>query len=161
MRSFASYEPYGAALNPMSSFRLLQSAADAEAHLHAMAAALRSGGIYALDMYFSETVDAPEVTTDEEWVMSRGAVTVRATDDAIDVDDAGRRIALRWSGETHLRTYTCAQFAERVAAEPKLRIEAWHPEVARSGADGVSTFDADEPRQAPCAGRAVVVLRRV
>lgn len=41
MTTFASDRSYAAAFNPMSSFRLLQTDAQAQAHLRAMAAALR------------------------------------------------------------------------------------------------------------------------
>jgi SAM-dependent methyltransferase len=160
MTTFVSKTAYGAAYNPMSSFRLIQTDREAEAHLHAIATALQVSGVYALDLTLVESIDDPEVTTDDEWEMSRDGITIRATNDVIRVDDGERRITLNWGSEAHLRNYTASSFEDRVRAVPTLRIESWYPEVARLGSESISTFNADDP-QPHALGRAVVLLRRV
>ena len=159
MTSFSSDRLYGAAFNPMSSFRLLQSDDAAVSHLRAIAAALRVGGVYALDMTFAERADDAGTTTNEDWIMRRGGITVRATNEAIHVDDGGRHVVLEWGADGHLRDYTVASFVELVAAAPELEIEAWYPEVVRTGEESISTFDVDKP-QPEASGRAIVLLRR-
>jgi hypothetical protein len=114
--------------------------------------------VYVLDMDFASGADAPAVTTDEAWEMTRGGVTVRADDDAVHVNDGGVERVLAWAEGTHLRGYTADAFAERVARSVELRIESWHPEVSR--ASGVSEFSVDVRATPPLLGRAMVVLRR-
>lgn len=157
MTTFSTESNFAAAYNPMSSFRLLHSDAAAEAHLRAMAAMLRSGGIYVLDMEFLSSAGEPAITVDDSWVMERGSVVVRAEDDAVHVNDDGIEHVLPWSREAHLRGYTSAAFVERLDATDGLQIEAWHPEVDRGS--GVSEFDVDETATPPVVGRAMVVLR--
>lgn len=161
MTTFSDDALYGAAINPLSSFRLLHSDAEAESHLSAVARSLRSGGAYVLDLEFRDRVEDPPVTTDDEWEMTRDGVTVKATDEVIHVDDHGRELELKWGTQDHLRNYTCATFADRVAAVPSLVIESWHPEAGREGEDGVSVFDADKPLDSCAGGRAMVVLRKI
>ncbi len=158
MTMFSTEAKFAAAYNPMSSFRLLQSDVAAEAHLRRMAAALRSGGVYVLDMDFLASATELAVTTDESWEMTRGKVTVRAENDAVYVNDDGVERVLAWGGEAHLRGYTATAFGERVAAVVDLKIESWHPESSR--ATGVSEFNLDDPGKGLVVGRAMVVLRR-
>jgi SAM-dependent methyltransferase len=158
MTTFSTELKFAAAYNPMSSFRLLQSDAAAEEHLRRMAAALRSGGAYVLDMHFLASADESTATTDESWEMTRGNVTVRAENDAVYVNDGGVTRVFTWGREAHLRGYTSAAFAQRVRAAAGLRIESWHPEMSR--ATGVSEFSVDDSVGAPVVGRAMVVLRR-
>jgi SAM-dependent methyltransferase len=61
---------------------------------------------------------------------------------------------------SHLRDYAVASFVGLVTAVPAFEIEAWYPEVARVGEEGISTFDADDP-QPTASGRAIVLLRRI
>ena len=98
MTDFSDAVVYGAAFNPMNSFRLLQSDAAAIAHLNAVASVLRSGGIYLLDMEFCEDLRQPAATTSESWKMSRDGVTIVATNDRIQVSDHLGR-SLSCSGE--------------------------------------------------------------
>ena len=161
MRSFSDDVCYGAALNPLSSFRLLQTDHDASRHLEVMAAAIRSGGIYVLDLEFRERMNEPPITTNEEWVMSRGHISVRATDERIYVNDQGRQIELRWGVEGHLRNYTCEAFASLISRNGSFVIESWHPEAGREGDEGVSKFNADRPAGSCSHGRTMVVLRRL
>jgi len=161
MRTFSNDSAFGAAYNPMSSFRLLRSNQEAESHLNGIARTLRKGGVYVLDMTFRAGIDDDAITTDEVWEMSREGVAVRATNQAIYVNDHGRSIELRWGDGEHLRNYTWNAFVDLVAHVPGLEIESCHPEVGRTGDDGASTFDAENP-SADCApGRAMIVLRRV
>lgn len=160
MRSFSHSTIYGGALNPLSSFRLLQTDDDADRHLASMAAAIRAGGIYVLDLDFLETVDGPAITTNEEWVMSRDDITIRATNERIFVEDHGRHIELVWGVEEHLRGYTCESFSKLVSRSGCFHIESWHPESGRSGEEGVSVFDAERPADRCSTGRTMVVLRR-
>jgi len=158
MTSFRSPAVFAAACNPLSSFRLLHDDAAADAHLRSVAAALRPGGVYVLDLALQADANEPALTTEEDWEMMHGGVTVRATNDAVYVSDAGVRLRLAWGAEAHLRGYTASAFAERVGSCPELAIAAWHPELGR--ATGVSEFaDAGRARP-PRAGRALVVLRR-
>ena len=123
-----------------------------------MAAALQPGGVYVLDMDFLSSADEPAITTDESWEMTRGSVSVRATNDAVYVNHDGVEHWLAWGREAHLQGYTASAFAERVEASVDLRIESWHSESSR--ATGVSEFSVDDLAQAPAVGLTMVVLRR-
>lgn len=158
MTVFSCEHAFAAAYNPLSSFRLLHRNADVDAHLRCMAAALRAGGVYVLDLGFRASADEPVVTTDEGWEMTRRGVKVRGENDAVYVDDAGRRLRLAWGDEAHLRGYTTAELRERVCACSDFAIESWHPESGR--ATGVSEFRSEGQAHPPPAGRAMVVLRR-
>lgn len=159
MTAFASEAVFGAAYSPMSSFRLLHTDAEAEAHLRTLAAALRPEGVYVLDLEIQERASTPSVTNTESWSMTRANVTVHASEDAVRVDDAGVFRALRRGRDVHLRPTTAAAFTERVAASGAFHIEGWLPESGRD-AEGVSRFDPSVPQPVPRAGRALVVLRR-
>ena len=158
MTAFSCQREFAAACNPLSSFRLLHSDPEADAHLRCMAAALRPGGVYVLDLAFMAGAGEPVGTTDESWEMTRGEVTVRGENEAVYVTDAGVQRRLAWGRAAHLRGYTASAFAERVAACPGLEIESWHPEESR--ATGVSEFSAGGRAGGPVVGRAMVVLRR-
>ncbi len=161
MTTFSDDNIYGAAFNPMSSFRLLHSDGQAEAHLASMAASLRIGGVYVLDLDFCERIDGPSITTEESWEMNRAGVSVHGTNDVIYVDDNGNKLELQWGAEGHLRKYTVATFIDRVKAVESFEIHSWHPEAGRAGEDGASIFEADNPVTSIHAGRAMVVLCRV
>ena len=158
MTAFSARDPFAAAYNPLSSFRLLHSDAEADAHLRCMASVLRPGGVYVLDLAFQTRPDAPLTTTDEGWEMTRGAVTVRGKNDAVYVTDAGVKRRLAWGAGVHLRGYTGNEFAERVGACPDLAIESWHPETGR--ATGVSEFDLEGEAGERWVGRGMLVLRK-
>jgi SAM-dependent methyltransferase len=159
MESFSIEEPFAAAFNPMSSFRLLTNDAAVDAHLRAMATALRPGGVYVLDMSFTKRGVAAYDTTSESWTMQRADITVEGTDAGVIVDDRGVRRTLAWGAETHLRSYTYAEFAERVRAVSSFSIVTCYQEV--KGADDISRFDVDLPVGPPVTGRAMVVLERI
>jgi SAM-dependent methyltransferase len=157
MTAFPSDRAFAAAFNPLSSFRLLHRDADADAHLRCVADALRPGGVYVLDLSFLASEGEPATTTDEGWELSRDGVTVRAENEGITVLEAGAERRLAWGAEAHLRAYTAAAFAARVAACTAFALESWHPESGRP--NGVSEFGV-EPRAVPATGRVMVVLRR-
>ncbi len=158
MTAFSVERAFAAAYNPLSSFRLLHSDAEADAHLRCMAAALRPGGVYVLDLAFLAHADEGVETTDEGWEMTRGDVTVRGENDGVTVTDSGVERRLAWGAEAHLRGYTASSFAERVGACRDLALESWHPESSR--ATGVSEFSVEGEAREPVVGRAMVVLRR-
>jgi SAM-dependent methyltransferase len=158
MTAFTTERSFAAAYNPVSSFRLLHSGAEAAAHLRCMATALRPGGVYVLDVAFVATEGDPSHTTDEGWEMTRGSVTVRGENDAVYVTDGGVQRRLAWGSGAHLRNYTVSAFAARVGACSNLEIESWHPEVSR--ATGVSEFSLEPESRTGVVGRAMVVLRR-
>jgi 2-polyprenyl-3-methyl-5-hydroxy-6-metoxy-1,4-benzoquinol methylase len=68
MTSFRTDETFGGALNPMSSFRLLERDAAVTAHLACMADALAPGGVYLVDTAFG--TDGTAESDLDEWVMS-------------------------------------------------------------------------------------------
>jgi SAM-dependent methyltransferase len=158
MTSFAAREPFAAAFNPLSSFRLLAADADVDAHLARMAAALVPGGVYVLDFALQDDPGAPAITTDESWEMADGDVIVRGENDAVYVDDAGRKLVLAWGDDTHLRGYSAETLTQRVAASGAFEIESWHGEAGRP--TGVSEFVLEPSREPPEHGRCMVVLRR-
>jgi SAM-dependent methyltransferase len=159
MATFSIREPFAAALNPMSSFRLLQSDAAADAHLRAMAAALRPGAVYVLDLSFTGHGVPSYQTTNESWTMQRGDITVEGTDAGVNVDDRGVRHTLAWGAETHLRPYTYVEFVQRVHATGSFTIGSCHQEI--KGADDIGRFDVDLAAEPPLVGRTMVVLERI
>lgn len=158
MTAFSSERPFAAAVNPISSLRLLDSDAEVDAHLRCVAAALRPGGVYVLDVAFVATEGEASHTTDEGWEMSQGDVTVRGENDGVIVNEGGTQRRLAWRRGPHLRNYTSSAFGERIGACPDLAIESWHPESSR--ATGVSEFCVEGVSAGPVVGRAMVVLRR-
>jgi SAM-dependent methyltransferase len=159
MTAFAAEPPFADAFNPISSFRLLHSDAEMDVHLRCVAAALRPGGVYVLDVAFVATDGEPSYTTDEGWEMTRGDVTVRGENDGVVVSDGGAQRRLVWNRGAHLRNYTWDGFAARIAGCPAFAVESWHLETARAET-GVSAFDPAGRRGRPGVGRALVVLRR-
>ena len=158
MTSFSARDRFAAAYNPLSSFRLLHSDAEADAHLRCVAAALRPGGVYVLDLAFLANAAEPVVTTDEGWEMKRGELTVRGENDAVYVTDAGVERRLAWGPEAHLRGYTASAFAERVSRLPRLR-----DRVVASGVEPRERRQRVQQRglrRRLGVGRAMVVLRR-
>jgi hypothetical protein len=150
---------FGAAFNPLSSLLLLRSDALAEAHFATMAAALRAGGVYLLDLDFDAAVRSEAQTANECWEESRGNVTVRAENDAVYIDDAGTHHVLPWATGSHLRCVTSEWLEDRVNSAGQFAIESWHPESGRTTA-GVSQWSLNVRRDPPVLGRAIVVLRR-
>jgi hypothetical protein len=158
MQRFAAPAAFGAAINPMSSFRLLHTGEAALAHLRCMAAALCPGGVYALDLTLAGAPDDAPTTTSEAWEMAEGELSVRATDEAITVTERGVSRVLAWGAEAHLRVLTGAAFAALVDASGAFELAACHPEISRD--TGVSEFDP-QPSPALPVGRCIVALRRL
>jgi SAM-dependent methyltransferase len=159
MVDFSCDGRFGAAVNPLSSLLLVHSDALAEAHFAAIAAALRAGGVYVLDLDFDAVVPSEAQTTGEIWEESRGNLTVRAENDAVYVDDAGTHRVLPWATGSHLRCVTSGWLEDRVDSAGQFTIESWHPESGRTAA-GVSQWSLDVRGDPPVFGRAIVVLRR-
>lgn len=153
METISVSDLFAGAFNPMSSFRLLQSDAAADAHLRAMASALRPGGVYVLDLTFGTAE-----TTSESWTMERDGITVEATDACVNVVDRGVKRSLAWGAEAHLRPYSQSEFEQRVDAAGGLEAVAYYGE--RKDADGIGRFDVDRTASSPLVGRAMVVLRK-
>jgi SAM-dependent methyltransferase len=158
MTAFSPSERFGGAYNPISSFRLLHSDGEADAHLRCVAAALRPGGVYVIDLGFLRRADEPSTTTTEGWEMTEGEVTVRGDNDGVTVIDGGTQRSLAWGPDAHLRGYTTGALAERVDACGGFAIESWHPESSR--ATGVSEFSFEGRPASAILRRAMVVLRR-
>lgn len=161
MARFDTDVVYDAAFSPMSSFRILPDDRSVVSHLRCMASALREGGVYIVDLGFVEQCGSADRGGDDRWSMTRGTVTVRNAGDRVLVDDAesGRSLVLSWGESAALREYTAPQFAQLVSASEAFRIEARHPEAGRDG-DGISIFSEWGQRDAPPAGRCMVVLRK-
>lgn len=158
MTAFSVRETFGAAYNPISSFRLLHSDREADAHLRCMAAALRPGGVYVVDLGFLRSAAEPVTTTTEGWEVTRDGVTVRGENEGVTVTEAGVQRRLAWGPGAHLRGYTTSAFAERVRACAEFALESWHP--AASGAAGDSAFSTEGQPAAAVVRRSMVVLRR-
>jgi len=146
MCDFTVKKPFDAAFNTINSFRHLTTEAMAVAHLRAMAAAIRPGGIYALGFHLTPLVGP---TTDEEsWTARRGHLQVNTHMWPRDKDPKTRieRFNLRFdiyrpTGSSRiddclvLRSYTYKQFAAMVKKVPE-----WQVETAYD-----FSYDADEP----------------
>lgn len=161
MTAFETPDVFGAAFNPMSSFRMLDLDEDAVAHLTCMARCLRPGGLYLLDLSLAATPDEAEVTTDEDWTMRRGDVAVSATNAGITVRDGTVSLALDWDQDGHLRSLTPHNLTQLIAATNAFELVAWHPEYARTGDDGASAFSLDVSHCEPQPGRGMAVLKRI
>jgi SAM-dependent methyltransferase len=160
MVDFSCELPLGAAFNPLSSLLLLSDDASVQAHFAKMATALRTNGVYVLDLGFNTEVRPDAQTTDEIWEESRGNITVRAENDAVYVDHAGGRHVLPWGHGSHLRAVTSRWLEDRVEPYGQFAIESWHPESGRTAA-GVSQWNLDVRTEPPVFVRAMVVLRRL
>ncbi len=135
MCDFQVDKPYDAAFNTINSFRHLSSEKLAEAHLNSMAAAVRSGGIYALGLHL--TPRKGEQTDEESWSARRGHLVVNTLMWPRDKDRKKRveRFNMRFdvhqpSGSKRiedclvLRSYTATQFDRLISACPDWSIEA-------------------------------------
>ena len=120
MTDFHSDECFGAAVNPMSSFRMLLDDDEVGRHLARMAAALVPGGAYLLDLTFG-TDGTPESDLDE-WVMARDDVVVSAKPDAVSVVDRAKGLELTLDWHEALRPYTAEQFATLVRRDASFEV---------------------------------------
>ncbi len=133
MCDFTVAKPFDAAFNTINSFRHLTTEAMAVAHLRAMAAAIRSGGIYALGFHLTP-LEGP--TTDEEsWSARRGHLQVNTSMWPRDKNPKTRieRFNIRFDILTPtsskriddclvLRSYTYRQFAAMLKKVPEWTI---------------------------------------
>jgi hypothetical protein len=162
MCDFEVAKPYDAAFNTINSFRHLTTEAMAVAHLRAMAAAIRPGGIYALGFHLTPT-EGP--TTDEEsWTARRGHLQVNTRMWPRDKDPKARierfnirfdiykpTSSLRIDDCLVLRSYTRKQFEALVKKVPEWTIE----ETYDFG------YDVDEPIELDASTEDVVyILKR-
>jgi SAM-dependent methyltransferase len=156
MRSFGSIEKFHGALNPMSSFRMLQGDTEVADHLKCMADALMPGSVYLIDMAFG--TDGTAESDLDEWVMNRDGITITATTSNVRVEDAPQGLNLMLDWHEALRPYTPESFAAAVERCDRLRLAGCYPEV-EADAD-ISRFADVLDRTLPSAGRAIVVLSR-
>ncbi|MFN7733262.1 MAG: class I SAM-dependent methyltransferase [Pirellula sp.] len=134
MCDFTVKKPFDAAFNTINSFRHLTTEAMAVAHLRAMAAAIRPGGIYALGFHLTPLVGP---TTDEEsWTARRGHLQVNTRMWPRDKNTKTRierfylqfdvykpTGAFRIDDCLVLRSYTYKQFAAMIKKVPEWTIE--------------------------------------
>ncbi|MEI8210640.1 MAG: class I SAM-dependent methyltransferase [Planctomycetota bacterium] len=134
MCDFQLKKPCDAAFNTINSFRHLTTEAMAVAHLRAMAAAIRPGGIYALGFHLTPLVG--QATDEESWTARRGHLQVNTRMWPRDKNTKTRieRFFLRFdvykpTGSLRiddclvLRSYTYKQFASLIKKVPEWSIE--------------------------------------
>ncbi len=146
MSDFEVKRPYDAAFNTINSFRHLQTEAGAQAHLEAMARAVRPGGIYALGLHLTPT--RGETTDHESWSARRGQLSINTYMWPIE-KNAKKRLekfgirfdvykptqSLRIEDALELRSYTADQFQKLLASVPVWEICEWFD----------FAYDADAP----------------
>ena len=134
MCDFNADEPYDMAFNTINSFRHLSSEKAAVAHLNAVAAAVRPGGVYALGLHLLPVQG--DQTEEESWSARRGMLSVNTRMWPRD-KDRKKRVerynmqfdvfrptgSLRIDDCLVLRSYTAKQFSSLVAACPAWEIE--------------------------------------
>lgn len=134
MCHFEVKKPFDAAFNTINSFRHLGTEKAAVEHFRAMAAAIRTGGIYALGFHLTPLEGVP---TDEEcWTARRGNLQINTRMWARDKDPKSRmeRYNLRFdvyrpTGTVRiddclsLRSYTWKQFESMIRKVPEWKIE--------------------------------------
>ncbi len=157
MTAFQVVDRFHAAINPMSSFRLLLGDADAGAHLTCMGQALLPGGVYLIDMSFG--TDGSAASDLDEWGMDRDGITVTATTSCVRVVDPTRGAELILDWHESLRTYTPESFARLVDRDDQLSLAGCYRELGM--VDDLSRFSGELDRELPDSGRALVVLARV
>lgn len=160
MSDFSVKRPYDAAFNTINSFRHLQSEAGARAHLEAMAAAVRVGGIYALGLHLTPT--RGETTDHESWSARRGQLSINTYMWPIE-KDAKKRLekfgirfdvykpteSLRIEDALELRSYTAKQFQQLLQAVDSLwEIREWYD----------FGYEADKPIKLSTTTEDVVVI---
>ncbi len=156
MTAFEVVDRFHAAINPMSSFRLLLSDADAGAHLTCMGHALLPRGVYVIDMSFG--TDGSAESDLDEWVMERDGITVPATTSCVRVFDPMRGAELILDWHESLRSYTSESFARLVDRNDQFSVAGCYREVGVI--DDISRFSGDLDQELPDSGRALVVLAR-
>lgn len=130
MSDFTVKKPFDAAFNTINSFRHLPTEEAAVGHLKCMAAAVRSGGIYALGLHLTPT--RGETSDEESWSARRGHIAINTYMWPIEktprkrMEHFGIRFDvyrptghLRIMDVLKLRSYTAKQFAQLLAAVPE------------------------------------------
>ena len=137
MRTYVPGHRLDIAFCPVNTFRHLTTEADAQAHLHAVASAVRAGGLYAIGLHLAP----PDIDPDDEetWTASEDDVSVACRLTVgdferesrlerllfqIDVDDAGRKFTLRDAFD--YRLYTAAELQYTLTDSGQWTIRSVH-----------------------------------
>lgn len=162
MCDFTLKKPADAAFNTINSFRHLESGAQAQAHLAAMADAIAPGGLYVLGLHLTPLTGA--TVEEESWTASRGQLTVTTDMWLVDRDLSKRyeTYKMKYQVSTpsknevledqfNFRTYTAEQILELIASENRWEIA----EIYDFAYDIESPIELDESAE-----DVVFVLRR-
>jgi SAM-dependent methyltransferase len=127
MTDFTLKKPVDAAFNTINSFRHLDTEEAARAHLEAMAAAVRRGGIYVLGLHLTPT--RGDIIEEEAWHARRGQLEVntrilrrRQERCGMTIDVYTRNKSLRIEDEIVFRTYTWPQLKSLLESVPAWRV---------------------------------------
>jgi SAM-dependent methyltransferase len=133
MTNFKLPQQVDACYNMINTFRHLPDEAAALAHLHCVAAALNTGGLYLLGLHLTPTTT--QRCLEESWSATRGNLAVVSRLWSIDVDHERRaeRIGMtcdvytpsrqfRIAEETVFHTYTAGEMQELIDATPQLEV---------------------------------------
>lgn len=137
MTDFRLRRKVDGAFNMINSFRHLTSEAQAEAHLHCMAGALRRGGLYVLGIHLLPTSGKP--INGESWSARRGNLSVTTNLWVVQRDSRRREERYRMTysiytpkeiyrlvDEFIFRTYTARQFARLLDRVGCFQVVATH-----------------------------------
>lgn len=146
MADFRVRRKCDAAFNMINSFRHLPSEEQAEAHLHCVANALSSGGLYLLGLHLTPTKG--ERVEEEEWSARRGNLAVISSlwSAGLDLKKRNERVGMTFDvytptrhvrivDETDYRTYTAAQMTRLLKKIAALEVAAVYD----------FTYDANRP----------------
>jgi SAM-dependent methyltransferase len=135
MANFRLPKPVDAAFNAINSFRHLMSEEQAQSHLACVAASLRRGGLYLLNLHLTPTDG--EAVTEERWSARRGHLGINTRLATFDLDLRRRTERCRMvmdvftptrkfqiADELAFRTYTRPQILKLVASVPELELAA-------------------------------------
>ncbi len=133
MADFEVEEPLDAALCTFNTFRHLLTEEEAESHLHSVAGALKTGGLYILGFHILQDYDDPEC--EEHWTNRDGEVEVTTTLEVVEssreerletllfhlqVRDGEKQLRLK--AEYPYRIYNPTQFRSLLAKAPEFEI---------------------------------------
>ncbi len=137
MESFRYRRKFDLAHCMVSSFKYLQTEADAVAHLRSMARAVRPGGVYAIGFHLTQYED--QAVDNERWVGRRNGTKVVCTirssppDKKTRLEHLRSRLAVHTAVgvrrfETHwsFRTYSAPQFRRLVRSVPEWKLVGCH-----------------------------------
>jgi len=145
---------------PIGTFCILRDDRAALAHLRSVGEALRPGRVYIIDMEIHDAAAGDEAGEGDEWVMRRGAVTVRTKGGEVLVEDRRQGSRLRLNLGDTLRRYSGEHLVRLVEQSGCFAVEACFPE-AWVTEEGISIFEPDHRTDKLAAGRVMVALRRL